>query len=101
MNIETILADRQAMPEEHALIAKRPFSWGSEAKLVKLTTEYRVPQSELDMGFEYLLGKEDICNLLDFLKVKKMSHRAKTEFIIHYAIYDAYPGWIEDIPDAL
>jgi hypothetical protein len=101
MNIEASLANIQNVPEEYALIAKQPFTWGSEAKFVKLTDDYRVPQSELDVGFEHLLGKEDISNLLSFLKVKKMSLKAKAEFIIHYAIYDAYPIWIEDIADDL
>jgi hypothetical protein len=52
-----------------------------------------------EAGFDYLLGREDIERLLAFLRGKNMSSRAAAEFVIHYAINDCAPSWIDDIPD--
>lgn len=38
-------------------------------------------------------------NLIAFLKKKKVGARTIAEFVIHYAITDSAPAWIDDIPD--
>ncbi len=58
-----------------------------------------LPQSVKDDGYKYLLGRDDIEKNLTFLKKKKVSSRTIAEFIIHYAITDSSPSWIDDIPD--
>jgi hypothetical protein len=52
-----------------------------------------------DEGYQYLLGRDDIERLLDFLKTKTVSSRTAAEFIIHYAMNDSPPSWIDDISD--
>ena len=99
MDIETAIANIDQAGNEYVLVGKRPFSWGSPAKLIQPTQDYRVPQSVIDEGYEYLLGKEDIVMLLGYLKIKKISSKSTAEFIVHYAMCDAYPSWIEDIPN--
>jgi hypothetical protein len=99
MNVEEALAKVAQMPEGSVLVAKPPLTWGAEAMVVELTDDYRVPQSVKDAGYEYLLGREDIENLLGFLKKKKVSSRTVAEFVIHYAVTDSAPAWINDIPD--
>ncbi|NJS37563.1 MAG: hypothetical protein HC765_16040 [Brachymonas sp.] len=97
MNIEMIIASMSHQIADGVLIAKSPFTWGSEAKIVELTEDFKVPQKYLDEGYEYLLGQDDIVKLLEFLKTKKISNKAKAEFVVHYAVNDAFPSWIEDI----
>jgi hypothetical protein len=99
MNVEEALAGVARMPEGSVLVAKPPLTWGAEAMFVQLTDDYRVPQSVKDAGYEYLLGRDDIENLLAFLKKKKAGGRTVAEFIIHYAVADSPPAWINDIPD--
>jgi hypothetical protein len=59
-----------------------------------------VPHSVSDAGFEYLLGRDEICDLLRSLKTKAISSRTAAEFVIHYAVTDTTPAWIDDIPDS-
>lgn len=100
MNVEDAVSKALQMPEGAALVAKPPLTWGAEAMLVELTDDYCVPQSVQDAGFQYLLGRDDLLNLLDYLKSKRVSNRTAAEFVIHYAVTDSAPAWINDIPDA-
>lgn len=100
MNVEDAVANVAQMPEGTVLVAKPPLTWGAEAMFVDLTNDYRVPESVKDAGYEYLLGRDDIENLLAFLKKKRVSSRTVAEFVIHYAVTDSTPSWIHDIPDA-
>jgi len=99
LNINDAIIAVDQMPDDCVLVAKPPLTWGAPAMFVKLTGDYRVPEKTREDGYEYLLGKEDIENLLKFLKKKKMSNQTVAEFIIHYAINDSPPFWIKDIPD--
>lgn len=99
MNVEEAVAKVAQMPEGSVLVARPPITWGAEALFVGLTNEYRVPQATLEAGFKYLLGKDDLLNLLQFLKKKRVSSRTVAEFVIHYAMADSAPAWIDDIPD--
>src|SRR5687767_8760733 len=99
MNIEEALAKMAQMSERSVLVAKPPLTWSAEAMFVELTNDYRVPQSAKDAGYEYLLGRDDIENLLAFLKKKRVSSRTVAEFVIHYAVTDSAPAWINDTPD--
>ena len=87
------------MPVDSVLVARPPLTWGAEAMFVQLTDDYRVPEAVKEAGYQYLLSREDIGNLLRFLKTKKVTSRTAAEFIIHYAITDSSPSWINDVPD--
>jgi len=100
MNVEEAVSRLTQMPEGTVLVAKPPLTWGAEAMFVELTVDYRVPQPVKDAGYEYLMGRDDIANLIDFLKKKRVSSRSAAEFVIHYAMNDSAPAWIDDIPGA-
>jgi hypothetical protein len=99
MTVEEAVSRVLEMSERSALVAKAPFTWGSEAMIVELTPDYGVPQPVIDAGFDYLLEREDLVGLLKYLRKKKVSSKTKAEFIIHYALTDCTPAWIDDIPD--
>lgn len=99
MNVEEALVRYLEMTDNSVLVAKPPITWGAEAMFVDLTEDYAVPDHVKEAGYKYLLGKEEIENLLPFIKKKKASTRTVAEFIIHYALTDSTPSWIDDIPD--
>jgi hypothetical protein len=99
MNVEEALTKVAQMPEGSVLVAKPPLTWGAEAMFVGLTDDYRVPQAVKDAGYQYLLDREDIEQLLAFLTKKRVSSRTAAEFVIHYAVTDSAPAWINDIAD--
>jgi hypothetical protein len=99
MNVEEALSAVHQVSSESVLVAIPPITWGADAKFVLLTSDYRVPQEHLDAGYQYLLGIEDIEMLLEAASEKKMSSRTLAEFVIHYATFDSYPSWFNDIPD--
>ncbi len=99
MNVVEAIARLGEMSQTSVLVARPPLTWGSDALFVELTSDYRVPQTIKDDGYEYLLGREDIENLVKSLSRKKISAQAVAEFIIHYAMADSPPAWIDDIAD--
>ena len=99
MNVEEAILRVGDMPDGSVLAARPPLTWGADAIFVELTEDFRLPQPVKDAGYEYLLGRDDIENLLVFLKRKKVSARTVAEFVIHYATTDSTPAWISDVPD--
>jgi hypothetical protein len=99
VNVEEAVAKVAQMPADSVLVAKPPLTWGAEAMFVQLTDDFRVPQSVKEAGYEYLLGRDDLENLLEFLNKKRVGSRTVAEFVIHYAVTDSPPSWINDIPD--
>ena len=87
------------MDEDSAICAKEPFVWGSEATIVRLDEEGGVPEQTRSNGFTFFLDREDVAHLLSMISRKSASDRTKVEFLCHFAVADAYPSWIEDIPD--
>ena len=100
MTVEEALASVSIMPATQSLVARSPLTWGAEALFVSLTDDYRVPAEVLDAGYKYLLDAEDINHILEYAKTKKLSSRSVAELVIHYSVNDAFPAWIDDVPDA-
>lgn len=100
MNVEEAMAKAPNMSDNAILVAKPPLTWGSEAMFVELTDDYMLPQGVKEAGWEPLLAKEEMDDLLAFLKTKAVGSKTVAEFIIHYAVLDCPPSWIDDIPDA-
>jgi hypothetical protein len=99
MTVDEALINVAQMPERSVLVAKPPLTWGADAMIVELTNDHRVPQAVQDAGYTYLLGRDDIKELLAFLARKRVSSRTTAEFVIHYALTDSAPAWIDDIAD--
>jgi hypothetical protein len=98
MNVEEAVLSAVNMSDNSVLVAIPPFSWGSEAMFAEYTNDYRLPTEIQSAGYECILGKEDLLNLISDATNKKMSSKSLAELVIHYAVFDAYPAWIDDIP---
>jgi hypothetical protein len=101
MTIVEVLSNMKEADENSAIFAIEPWTWGSEAKLVVLDDGYKIPLEFIENNPDYklLLDVNDVNDLVRFTAAKSMSQNAVAEFIIHYAIYDAYPAWFSDLPD--
>ena len=99
MTVEEAVARIAQMPSDSVLVANPPFTWGAEAMFVELTDDFQVPEVIKNAGYQYLLEHSGIEELLEFLKKKKISSSATAAFVIHYAVNDCTPSWIDDIPD--
>lgn len=81
------------------LLARPPMAWGSEAKFAELTDDFRLSDGDAAAGFEYVIGVDDIHDLLELGRAKRLSSRAMAELVVHYARCDALPAWLDDVPD--
>ena len=99
MTVEEAITRVLEMTERSVLVAKPPLTWGSEAMIVDMTEDYAVPQSVKDAGYEYILERAELVEALSFLRKKRVSSRTKAEFVIHLALTDCAPAWINDIAD--
>lgn len=100
MNLEEAVAKAREVPDDMVLVAKPPFTWGSEARYIALTDDFRVPSQIADEGFEVVLGHEDLITQLDYLTEKKVSEKTAAEFVAHYSVHDDWPAWFRDLKEA-
>jgi hypothetical protein len=98
--VEQALLEAARAPSQSILVALPPLTWGSEAKFVIPNPDFSLPLDVRDAGFVSLLDREDVLTLLRYLSSKAASSRTAAEFVIHYSIYDAYPAWFDDLPNA-
>ncbi len=96
--LEAILAVDQ-MPDDACICCMRPFHQSSKAAVVTLDPEFRMPEATRAQGFEYLLGKADLRELLEMAEPVIRSPEAKTEFVAYYAEFDAYPAWFFELQE--
>jgi hypothetical protein len=102
MNVMTLVdaVFAVASADDLAVIcARTPFAWGTEAVIVNCTDDYNIPDEVHQEGFSYFLEKEDVLQLLEMISIKRASREAQAEFVAHYAVFDAYPRWFNDLPN--
>lgn len=87
-------ADRTAV-----ICAREPFSCSADAVIATFTADFRVPDEVLEAGFQYFLGRDEVVKLLEQVAKKRASRESQAEFVAHYAMFDAYPSWFNDLPD--
>ncbi|MDO6385812.1 hypothetical protein [Uliginosibacterium sp. 31-12] len=96
--VDAIFAITSA-PENAVICTREPFSWGAESVIAQYTEDFRVPKDVQLKGFKYFLGKEDVVDLLDKIAAKRASRETQAEFVAHYAMFDAYPYWFDDLQE--
>ena len=69
------------LPDGSTLVAKPPLIWGADAKEVMLDEKLCVPDPVLKAGYQYVLEKEEIADLLQMIAKKRMSARTRAEFV--------------------
>lgn len=94
-----VAVSRGRVSDELTLFARRPWSWGAEARFVLIGPYDPVPQDVVDAGLEYVLSVVDIAEILPDVLQKRLGSRALAEYVVHYATFDCAPAWISDVPD--
>ncbi|AVA34643.1 MULTISPECIES: hypothetical protein [Cupriavidus] len=101
MNLASIIADLESADSTLTIVAKRPWTANSDARLVSLTDEYSIPGNVLQEGFEYFL---EVSIALDEVLGEfagRLSSDQRVAAIVYYAENDAYPDWLNAIARSL
>jgi hypothetical protein len=94
MRLRDVIGDVESLDDSLCIVAKRPWSPESEALLVRLTADWRVPQEVLIQGHEYFLEVSvALDEVLDGLG-DKLSPEQRVDAVLFYAENDAYPEWL-------
>ncbi len=97
MHLQEIIDRIEDEDDDFYIVAKKPWHRNSEALLVRLTEDYRIPADVQDQGYEYFLevhvALEDV--LESFLD--KLTLEQRFEVVLFYAENDAYPEWLYTI----
>jgi hypothetical protein len=96
MRLADIIANLQATDDSLCIIARRPWTADSVAKLVAFTDDYRVPEDALLEGYEYFLGVNTALEEVVGDLRSRLSAAQRLDACIHYAEYDAYPAWLDE-----
>lgn len=86
------------MPANRLLCARPPFTWASESVIATFTAGYHVPIDIQAAGFVYVLGQEDVREIVLTSSSKQASRKTVAELVCHYALLDSYPAWFDDLP---
>lgn len=85
-----LIANVDQMDAEDVLFIKPDWQPESEARVFRLTDDYRAPDEAKALGYEYFLEVDVIRQVLEeFRNRADASLEEKCRRIIHYATYDA------------
>ena len=94
MRLRDVISDLESVDDSLCIVAKRPWSPESEALLVRLTEDWRVPREVLIQGHEYFLEVSvALHEVLDGLG-DKLSTEQRVDAVLFYAENDAFPEWL-------
>ena len=94
MTLKDVVAQLETLDEDAILVARRPWSAGSEVRLVEPDEEGGVPEDVVAEGFDYFLEVEVAREVLEPLVGREdVPLEKKLEGLIYYATHDAFPDW--------
>lgn len=96
--IDAIFLSAQ-MPEDSVICAREPFHRSSEAVIVQFGEDFLIPPEVMHEGYVYFLEADGVTELLEMISHKRSSRETKAEFVCHYASWDAYPAFYNDLDD--
>lgn len=94
-----IIRARTSLPPDFLIVAREPFYLGADAAYVELDGS-RMPTAAREAGFSPFLDRHDLEKLLEDCDRKVMSDFSRAEYVIYYAVNDAYPHWYDDLVDS-
>ena len=94
MRLRDIIDNLESVDDSLCIVAKRPWKPDSEALLVQLTDDYRVPGETTEQGYEYFLEVSvALGEVLDGLN-SALSSDQRFSAVLYYAENDAFPDWL-------
>ncbi len=96
MTLAEIVARLESSDESLCIVARRPWTADSDAKLVAFTEDFRIPNDVSFDGYEYFLevsiARDEVLN-----RPFVLSAQQRLAAVIYYAENDAYPKWLNNL----
>ena len=93
MKLADIVTGLETADDSLCIVATRPWTGDSEAKLVRFTDDFRVPEEARSAGYEYFLevsvARDEVLS-----GPVALSDDQKIAAVIYYAENDACPEWL-------
>lgn len=93
MKLSDIVNGLGTTEDSLCIVVKRPWMGDSEARLVRLTEDFRVPEEVLSAGYEYFLevsvARDEVLS-----GPIALNDDQKVAAVIYYAENDAFPEWM-------
>lgn len=84
-----ILAQIDDFDPEDVIFVKPEWSREAEAKVFRLTEDYRIPNEATSLGYKYFLEVDVVRQVLDEFKDRDCTLDERCTRVIQYATYDA------------
>jgi hypothetical protein len=97
MILEDVISQLHELPEATFICARRPWNYASDVVLIPFPDDLRIPDVVKAEGYEYFLEVSTAKEILEGFIERKPTLRQTTDFVVHYAEYDAFPQWAEQI----
>ncbi len=94
MKLATIIADLEHVDDTMCIVAKRPWTPDSDAKLTALTEQLRIPADVLAEGYAYFLEVSTAIDEVLGDQIARLTDAQRVEAIIFHAENDASPDWL-------
>lgn len=93
MKLSDIVVGLETTDDSLCIVAKRPWTENSEAKLVHFIEDFRIPKEALSEGYEYFL---EVSTRRDEVLTGPvaLADEQKIAAVIYYAENDAFPEWL-------
>jgi hypothetical protein len=97
MRLVDVIARLDSVNRDLCIVAKQPWTRESDADLLDLTEEGRVPPEAMAEGYEYFL-EVDVA-LDDALPGSSINLSPEQRFdaVLYYAVHDASPPWLNEL----
>jgi hypothetical protein len=79
------------------IVAKRPWTPESDAQLIRLSEDGRVPASTEALGYLYFLEVSIVLDEVLNDLGKALTDEQRIAAVIYYAEFDAYPEWLSQM----
>ena len=93
MKLADIVAGLETSDDSLCIVAKRPWTGHSEARLVSVTEDFRIPEEARSAGYEYFLevstARDEVLS-----GPVALSDAQRVAAVIYYAENDAFPEWL-------
>lgn len=100
MTLGQILADLNSAADDLCIVARRPWSEGADAMLVRPDNGGRLPGHLKEAGYEYFLEvdiiRDEVLGEWGYL----LDSTQRFAVVLYYAEHDAWPEWFHELCQA-
>ena len=87
----------ESLDGQDVIFAVEPWTFQSEATIGRLDNEYRVPKKITDLGYSYFMDVFVALEVLQGFDHSTLDVQQRREVLLHYAKFDAFPEWANEL----